>query len=120
MKTGAHWQRMLRMLPTMVRQDLIVKPVAEFGQPPLEAREFAGELVVFILAHYKKFERITGDNRGDGQPRRPIGGPTSSDSEPDLEGPDPASLEAYVQTISHRGLKDLLVGLVDLMKVCNG
>ena len=59
LRTSAHWARMLSGLPKVLEQHVVVKPVASFGAPPPEAQEYADEVCSYMIAHYKRFARIS-------------------------------------------------------------
>ena len=58
LRTSAHWTRMLSGLRKVLDKHLIVKPIAAFGVPPAEAKEYSDEICAYVIAHYKRFARI--------------------------------------------------------------
>jgi len=44
----------------------VVKSVHSFGLPPVDAKLFSYEVCSFLIAHYKRFERISDRKPGEG------------------------------------------------------
>ena len=108
LRTGGYWARMVKEVLAFISNHFRYKPIAEFGPPPAEAREFAYEVANFIVAHYKRFENISDQ--------------ADSDSESESEEFDWDSLQRCrdpLKSVKHAGPLRLIMALLDLMAVCN-
>ncbi len=61
LRTGGYFLRLIKWVPRVVEEKHVIKPVAVFGPPGEDARAYAREIIKYMIAHYKKFERSTKD-----------------------------------------------------------
>lgn len=115
-RTGGHFARMVAALPQVLESCVIVKPVAEFGLPPPEAKQYAMEVCSYMVAHYKRFARMADDP--DAQRRRARERDSYAEGSPgfDFSTAD----ENSIASIADAGLRAFVTACCLLMAACNG
>ena len=114
-RTSGYFARLVMELPRLIDQALLVRQIAAHGEPPVEAREFAHEVVDFMASHHKRFERISDytDRQDEGD----------RDSESDCDEHDWERLRdnpRLALAIHNVGLRQYVQSLLGLLSACNG
>ncbi|MFM7986701.1 MAG: hypothetical protein ACKPKO_46040, partial [Candidatus Fonsibacter sp.] len=111
--TGGHFARMVKQLPALVRQLLVIKPVAVFGPPPPAAGEYAREVLSLILAHFvQAIPNLTDEGV--------YAGRESDDDNQELDLQTLAVSRNAVLAIKSPKLRKFVQAVVDLAAICKG